>query len=112
MGGDDHLARLYSPTIEEPWFRSLFRNIREAIHPPQLPPLQVTSKPVAVRDIWGLYGKDKKSNLFSLAIHGTVVVLLFTVASSKAVPTPSRIEFPRIKTPRPGEIALINAPIP
>ena len=85
MGGDDHLARLYSPTIEEPWFRSLFRNIREAIHPPQLPPLQVTSKPVAVRDIWGLYGKDKKSNLFSLAIHGTVVVLLFTVASSKAV---------------------------
>ena len=85
MGGDDHLARLYSPTIEEPWFRSLFRNIREAINPPQLPPLQVTSKPVAVRDIWGLYGKDKKSNLFSLAIHGTVVVLLFTVASSKAV---------------------------
>src|SRR5690242_18370682 len=82
---DDHLARLYSPTIEEPWFRSLIRSIRETIHPPQLPPLQVTSKPVAVRDIWGLYGKDKKSNLFSLAIHGTVVVLLFTVASSKAV---------------------------
>jgi hypothetical protein len=81
----DHLARLYSPTIEEPWFRSLFRNIQEAIHPPVLPPLQVTSKPVAVRDIWGLYGKDKKSNLFSLAIHGTVVLLLFTVASSKAV---------------------------
>src|SRR5678810_676874 len=47
----DHLARLYSPTIEEPWFRSLFRNIQEAIHPPQLPPLQVTSKPVAVRDL-------------------------------------------------------------
>ena len=81
----DHLARLYSPTIEEPWFRSLFRNIQEAIHPPVLPPLQVTSKPVAVRDIWGLYGKDKKSNLLSLAIHGTVVLLLFTVASSKAV---------------------------
>src|SRR5690242_19227327 len=52
----DHLARLYSPAIEEPWFRSLFRNIREAVRPPQLPPLQVTSKPVAVRDIWGLYG--------------------------------------------------------
>jgi len=85
MGGDDHLARLYSPSIEEPWFLSLFRNIREAIHPPQLPPLQVTSKPVAVRDIWGLYGKDKRSNLCSLAIPGTVVLLLFTVASSKAV---------------------------
>ncbi len=87
---DDHLARLYAPTVEEPWFRSLFRNIREIIHPPQLPPLQLTSKPVAVRDIWGLYGKDKKSNLFSLAIHGTVVVLLFTVASSKAVQQKAR----------------------
>jgi protein TonB len=90
MGGDDHLARLYSPTIEEPWFRSLFRNIREAIHPPQLPPLEVTSKPVAVKEIWGLYGKDNKSNLMSLAIHTTVVVLLFTVASSKAVQQKAR----------------------
>jgi len=83
--GDDHLARLYSPTLEEPWFRSLIRNIRETIHPPQLPPLQVTSKPVAVKDIWGLYGKDKKSNVMSLAIHATVITLLFTVFSSKAV---------------------------
>ncbi len=83
--GDEHLARLYSPALEEPWFRSLIRNIRETIHPPQLPPLQVTSKPIAVKDIWGLYGKDKKSNVMSLAIHATVVTLLFTVFSSKAV---------------------------
>ena len=45
----------------------------------------MTSKPVAVKDIWGLYGKDKKSNAMSLAIHATVMILLFTVASSKAV---------------------------
>jgi len=82
---DSHLARLYSPTLEEPWFRSLIRNIRETLNPPQLPPLQVTSKPVAVKDIWGLYGKDKKSNVMSLAIHATVITLLFTVFSSKAV---------------------------
>jgi periplasmic protein TonB len=83
--GDDHLAKLYVPTDEEAWFKSLIRNIRETFHPPQLPPLQVTSKPVAVKEIWGLYGKDNKSNVMSLAIHGTVVLLLFTVASSKAV---------------------------
>src|SRR5713226_58375 len=82
---DDHLARLYVTTAEEPWYSSLIRNIRETIHPPQLPPLQVTSKPVAVKEIWGLYGRDKKSNAMSLAIHVGVVVLLFTVASSKAV---------------------------
>ena len=83
--GDEHLAKLYVPTDEEAWFKSLIRNIRETFHPPQLPPLQVTSKPVAVKEIWGLYGKDKKSNVMSLAIHASVVFLLFTVASSKAV---------------------------
>ncbi|HKW99882.1 MAG TPA: energy transducer TonB [Bryobacteraceae bacterium] len=84
-GGDDHLARLLAPSVEEPWFRSLTRNIREMVHPPQLPPLQVTSRPVAVKEIWGLYGKDKKSNVMSLVIHASVVTLLFTVASSSAV---------------------------
>jgi len=85
LAGDDHLARLLAPTVEEPWFKSLFRNIRETFHPPQLPPLQVTSRPVAVKEIWGLYGKDRKSNFMSLAIHASVVTLLFTVASSSAV---------------------------
>jgi TonB family protein len=82
---DDHLARLYVTTSEEPWYSSLIRNVRETLHPPVLPPLQVTSKPVAVKEIWGLYGRDKKSNAMSLGIHATVVVLLFTVASSTAV---------------------------
>ena len=82
---DDHLDRLLAPSVEEPWFTSLIRSVKEAINPPKLPPLQITSKPVAVKSIWGLYGKDKKSNLMSLAVHSTVVVLLFTVASSRAV---------------------------
>ena len=89
-GAGDHLDRLLAPDVEEIWFRSLYRNIREAFNPPKLPPLQVTSKPVAVKDIWGLYGKDKRSNLMSLAIHASVVVLLFTVASSKAVQQKAR----------------------
>ena len=82
---DDHLARLLAPSVEEPWYRSLIGSIQEIIHPPKLPPLQLTSKPVAVKEIWGLYGKDKKSNMMSAAIHAGVVVLLFTVASSRAV---------------------------
>lgn len=82
---DDHLDHLLAPEMETPWFQSLFQNIRELIHPPELPPLQVTSKPVAVKDIWGLYGRKKQSGAYSLAIHIGVVVLLFTVASSKAV---------------------------
>ncbi len=82
---DEHLDHLLAPEMETPWIKSLIQNVKELIHPPQLPPLDVTSKPVAVKDIWGLYGKKKESGLYSLAIHTSVVVLLFTVASSQTV---------------------------
>ena len=85
FSADDHLARLYSPAVEEPWFRSLYRNVRELLDPPKLPPLQVTSKPVAVKDIWGQYERQKKSWMMSLAMQSAVVALLFTVFSTKAV---------------------------
>jgi TonB family protein len=82
---DEHLARLLAPEVEEPWFRSLYRNIKELINPPKLPPLEVTSQPVAVKDIWGQYGRQKKSWAMSMGFQTAVVVLLFTVASSKTV---------------------------
>ncbi len=72
-------------TAEEPWYKSLVQNIRDVVNPPKLPPLQVTSKPVAVKSIWGMYGRDKRSGPLSLAIHIGVVALLFTAASNKAV---------------------------
>jgi periplasmic protein TonB len=44
---DDHLDRLLMSTdIEEPWYKSFVQNVREALNPPKLPPLEVTSKPV------------------------------------------------------------------
>ena len=82
---DDHLSHLLAPELETPWYQSLIQNVRELIHPPQLPPLEVTSKPVAVKEIWGLYGKNQRSSAYSVAIHCAVVVLLFTVLSNKAV---------------------------
>jgi len=82
---DEHLNHLLAPELETPWFQSLIQNIRELVQPEKLPPLVVTSKPVAVKEIWGLYGKNERSNLYSILIHGAVVVLLFTVLSSKTV---------------------------
>jgi TonB family protein len=82
---DDHLSRLLVAEVEEPWYRSFVRNIKETFNPPKLPPLEVTSKPVAVKDIWGLYGRQKKSFMMSTGFQVGVVVLLFTVFSSKAV---------------------------
>jgi TonB family protein len=45
--GSSHLDHLLLDTgIEEPWYKSIVASIREAINPPKLPPLVVTSKPV------------------------------------------------------------------
>ena len=72
--------------VEEPFFRSLFRNVKELIHPPKLPPLEVTSHPVAVKEIWGFYGgQEKRAGLTSFLIHVGVVGLLFLLGTNKVV---------------------------
>jgi periplasmic protein TonB len=82
---DDHLSRLLVAGVEEPWYRSLIQNIKDTFNPPKLPPLEVTSKPVAVKDIWGLYGRQPKSFMMSTGFQIGVVALLFTVFSTKVV---------------------------
>jgi len=83
----DHLDRLWLPEVEEPWYRSFVRNVKEAVNPPKLPPLEVTSKPIPVKDIWGEYRYGRQSALYSTGIHILVVVLLFTVGASRPVRT-------------------------
>jgi TonB family protein len=85
FNADDHLSRLLIAETEQPWYRSFFKNLKETLNPPKLPPLEVTSRPVAVKDIWGLYGRQKKSFMMSTGFQIGVVVLLFTVFSTKAV---------------------------
>ncbi len=83
---DVHLERLLAPPeLDRPWCRSFARNLHELLRPPKLPPLEVTSQPVAVKDIWGLYGRKKKSFLLSAGFQICVVALLATVFSSKTV---------------------------
>ena len=81
----DHLDRLLPGDVEPPWFVSLWRSLKEMIHPEKLPPLDITSRPVPVKDIWGLYATNKKSMLYSTALQSAVVVLLFTVTFNKNV---------------------------
>src|SRR6185369_11224615 len=82
---DDHLSRLLVAEVEEPWYRSFIQNIKETINPPKLPPLELTSKPVAVKEIWGLYGRQKKSFMMSTGFQIGVVALIAVAASTKAV---------------------------
>src|SRR5271169_2570786 len=82
---DDHLSRLLVAQVEEPFYKSFIQNVKDLINPPKLPPLVLTSKPVPVKDIWGLYGRQKKSFMMSTGGQVLFAVFLFTVASSKAV---------------------------
>ena len=85
---DIHLQRLLAADVEEPFFRSLIRNVKEFIHPPKLPPLELTSTPVPVKDIWGFYGgQEKRAGLTSMAIHVGVIALLFLMGTNKTVQT-------------------------
>ncbi len=81
---DLHLERLLQP--EQPWYKSLLTNIKEAIHPPKLPPLEVTSKPVPVEELWGAYaGNESKAGISSLLIHVGVIALILFIGSLKTV---------------------------
>jgi protein TonB len=83
---DDHLSRLLAPqNTEAPWYLSLYESIHDLFKPPQLPPLEVTSRPVAVKSIWGLYDKDPRSRYISVGVHVAVFALLWFGFTSPAV---------------------------
>lgn len=84
---DIHLEHLLAPaSIDTPWFLTIFKTIKEAINPPKLPPLEVTSKPVEVEEMWGFYhGNETKSGMISLAIHAGVIALILFLGSLKPV---------------------------
>src|ERR1700693_3802656 len=84
-GDDDHPSRLLLIQNDEPFYKSLFRNIKETFNPPKLPPLELTSKPVAVKDIWGLYGNQKKSFMMSFGFQICLVLFVVLALSTKPV---------------------------
>ncbi len=68
-----------------------WENLRDTIAPPKLPPLQVTSKPIKVKDIWSKDPQARPAQLASLAMHVLIIGLLlapvvneFSAASVKA----------------------------
>ncbi len=57
----DELNLLPRTSMDESLWSSLKSNVRAALFPEKLPPLQLTSRPVQVRDIWGEYNYKKQS---------------------------------------------------
>ncbi|MBM3812818.1 MAG: energy transducer TonB [Acidimicrobiia bacterium] len=86
ISGDVHLQRLLTQEASTPWFLTFFGDLKEYFFPPKLPPLEVTSKPVQIKDVWGFYGQNRgKAGLSSALIHGLVVVLMFTLGTNEDV---------------------------
>ena len=81
-GSFPQLLRPKEPSL----FESLAGNLRDALFPEKLPPLKLTSRPVAVRDIWEK--KDpKKSASASLMVHAAIIgaLILASIYGGKAV---------------------------
>ncbi|HVT92727.1 MAG TPA: TonB family protein [Bryobacteraceae bacterium] len=83
---DVHLQRLLAASEGIPWYKSLVQNVKEIIHPKKLPPLELTSTPVPVKEIWGFYGgQEKRAGLMSMLIHGGAVALLLLIGTNDKV---------------------------
>ena len=67
---------------------SLRENLRDLLFPEKLPPLKLTSRPVAVKSIWGAYDNRKVARTTSLIVHGALIaglVALSIIGARKVV---------------------------
>jgi len=80
------LAKALAGEIEEPWIKTFVRNLKETFNPPPVEEIQVTSKPVAVKDIWGAYGgNESRAGVVSFAVHIGVIGLLLFLGTNETV---------------------------
>jgi len=67
------------------FFASLKQNIKDALFPEKLPPLDLTSKPVAVKSMWGKSEYSSKSRAVSMAVHIGLVIIGFALSTNQTV---------------------------
>ncbi|HLJ25759.1 MAG TPA: TonB family protein [Candidatus Angelobacter sp.] len=93
--------RLLAET-QQPMWKSLYMNVKDALFPEKLPPLRLTSRPVQVREIWSR-GNQRKAAASSLTLHVIAIgsVLAFTIWLTRA---------PHVEQPK-EEVTLIAPPI-
>jgi protein TonB len=87
---DIHLQRLLAPQdLDEPFYRTIVKTIKDTINPPKLPPLEITSKPVdpsELKGLNGLYGgNETRAGIVSLLVHAGIIALLLFIGSLKPV---------------------------
>jgi periplasmic protein TonB len=98
---EPELNLLLSPEkLDEPLWRSLARQAHERLFPEKLPPLQLTSRPVKVKSIWGDYNYTRKSAVGTTLLHVLVIGgLIFVSIAGRDVVN---------KIKEPDHVTLIN----
>ena len=83
----EDLHLLPKTTMDESLFASLVDNVKAAFFPEKLPPLQLTSRPVKVRDIWDRDSYKKQSAGVSLVVHIAMVggLIAISIIGARAV---------------------------
>jgi TonB family protein len=78
--------------INPPLWQSLVGNVKELMFPKKLPPLELTSRPVKVDDIWGEYNYKKQSASVSLVVHVVAVagLIALSIAGAKVISNPTQ----------------------
>ncbi len=81
---------IHSPMMVDwkPWYRAVWENLRDTLAPPKLPPLQVTSKPVAVKNIWSKNEYAARTQTLSLLAHVAAVLIMSLTFLWKLLPDP------------------------
>ena len=107
----DHLSRLLVD-VEIPWYKAFLGNLHEAFFAPKLPALEVTSTPVPVNEIWGLYGRQRKSFLISGSLQVGAVALLLLVGTNRTIRNvvKNNVLYLQIETPPPVAKVKLAAP--
>lgn len=74
-------------TFEQSLWQSLRQNFEDLFFPKKLPPLELTSKPVPVRDIWGFYDYKRNGAVGSTIFHVVTLAAIIglTILGRQAV---------------------------
>jgi TonB family protein len=65
---------------EQSLLHSLKDDLRDLLFPEKLPPLKLTSRPVAVKSIWGDYNNKKVAGTWSAVVHAGMIAALIAVS--------------------------------
>ncbi len=82
-----------------------WQNLRDLISPPKLPPLQTTSKPVQVKEIWSKNEQFSRMQAVSVGVHAIVIAAIILVPLLLAMHPPVLKQTPENITPLDNIIA-------